>query len=146
PRYPFALGALGMALAGLFALAISVGSFPVPVAKVVAVLWAALTGGDAGVADNVRAVVLQVRAPRVVAALAVGAALAAAGAAYQNLFRNPLVSPDILGVSAGCALGAGVAILWSLPIGGIQALAFIGGLGAVALVVAVGSWVRGRDP
>ena len=56
-RFPFALGALGMALAGLVALAISIGSFPVPVANVIAVLWAALTSGDAGVADNVRAVV-----------------------------------------------------------------------------------------
>jgi iron complex transport system permease protein len=91
-------------------------------------------------------VILQVRAPRLAAALVVGAALAAAGAAYQNLFKNPLVSPDILGVSAGCALGAGLAILWSLPVVAIQGFAFAGGLAAVALVVAVGSWVRGRDP
>ena len=144
-RFPFALGALGMALAGLIAFAVSVGSFPVPVAKVVAVLWAALAGGDAGVADNVRAVVLQVRAPRVVGALAVGAALAAAGAAYQNLFRNPLVSPDILGVSAGCALGAVTGILFSLPYLLIQALAFGGGIAAVGLVLLVGSWIRGGD-
>jgi len=87
-----------------------------------------------------------VRAPRVAGALAVGAALAAAGAAYQSLFKNPLVSPDILGVTAGCALGAGIAILYALPIGAIQALAFVGGLLAVGLVVAVGTWVGGRDP
>jgi iron complex transport system permease protein len=82
----------------------------------------------------------------VAAALAVGAALAAAGAAYQGLFKNPLVSPDILGVSAGCALGAGLAVLWSLPIVAIQALAFAGGLIAVGAVVLIGAWVRGRDP
>jgi iron complex transport system permease protein len=80
------------------------------------------------------------------AALAVGAALAAAGASYQNLFKNPLVSPDILGVTAGCALGAGLAILYALPIGMIHALSFAGGLAAVALVVAIGTWVGGRDP
>jgi iron complex transport system permease protein len=91
-RFPVAVCALGMVLIALVALAISVGSFPVPLAKVVAVLWAVLTGGDGEVADNMKAVVLQVRAPRVIAALAVGAALASAGAAYQkNLFRNPLV-------------------------------------------------------
>jgi iron complex transport system permease protein len=90
--------------------------------------------------------VLHVRAPRVAAALAVGAALAAAGASYQNLFKNPLVSPDILGVTAGCALGAGLAILYALPIGMIHALSFAGGLAAVALVVAIGTWVGGRDP
>ena len=90
--------------------------------------------------------ILQVRAPRLAAALAVGAALAAAGAAYQNLFKNPLVSPDILGVSAGCALGAGLGILLSLPAVAVQGLAFAGGIGAVALVVAVGNWVGRRDP
>jgi iron complex transport system permease protein len=87
-----------------------------------------------------------VRAPRVAGALAVGAALAAAGAAYQGLFKNPLVSPDILGVTAGCALGAGIAVLWSLPIAAIQGLAFAGGLIAVGLVVAIGTWIGGRDP
>jgi iron complex transport system permease protein len=103
-------------------------------------------GEDSGLAQNVNAIVLQVRAPRVAAALAVGAALAAAGAAYQNLFKNPLVSPDILGVSAGCALGAGLAVLLSLSIAMIQAFAFAGGLVAVGLVVAIGTWIRGRDP
>jgi len=134
------------ALAALVAWSFSVGRFPVAPGDVASALWSALTGGESGLARNVEAVILQVRAPRLFAALVVGAALAAAGAAYQNLFKNPLVSPDILGVSAGCALGAGLAILWSLPVVAIQGFAFAGGLAAVALVVAVGSWVRGRDP
>ncbi|MBC8023826.1 MAG: iron ABC transporter permease, partial [Burkholderiales bacterium] len=75
----------------------------------------------------------------------VGAALAAAGASYQNLFRNPLVAPDILGVSAGCALGAVAGIFLGLPIAAIQGLAFAGGIAAVSLVLAIGSWVRGHD-
>ena len=134
------------ALAALVAWSFSVGRFPVAAGDVASALWAALTGGESGLAKNVEAVILQVRAPRLLAALAVGAALAAAGAAYQNLFKNPLVSPDILGVSAGCALGAGLAILFSLPVVAIQGLAFAGGIGAVALVVAVGNWVGRRDP
>lgn len=134
------------ALAALVAWSFSMGRFPVAPGDVASALWSALTGGESGLAKNVEAVILQVRAPRLFAAVAVGAALAAAGAAYQNLFKNPLVSPDILGVSAGCALGAGLAILWSLPVVAIQGFAFAGGLAAVALVVAVGSWVRGRDP
>jgi iron complex transport system permease protein len=73
------------------------------------------------------------------------AALACAGAAYQNLFRNPLVAPDILGVSAGCALGAVAGIFMGLPIAAIQGLAFAGGIAAVSLVLAVGTWVRGHD-
>jgi iron complex transport system permease protein len=144
----FALGlalALGAA-ALLVAWSFGVGRFPVAFADVWRVLGSALTGSDSGVAANVEAVVLQIRGPRIAGALAVGAALAAAGAAYQGLFKNPLVSPDILGVTAGCALGAGVAILYALPIGAIQVLAFVGGLLAVGLVVLVGTWIGGRDP
>jgi len=144
-HFPLALGTLGVALLCLIAFAISVGSFTVPVGRALAVVWAAMGGGDAGVADNVRAVVLQVRVPRVLAALAVGAALACAGAAYQNLFRNPLVSPDILGVSAGCALGAAAGILLSLSFVVIQVFAFGGGLVAVGLVLLVGASLRGGD-
>lgn len=137
-----ALGLLGAIVAWSFA----VGRFSVAPGDVWRSLWSGLTGSASGLPANVDAIVLQVRGPRVAAALAVGAALAAAGSAYQTLFKNPLVSPDILGVTAGCALGAGLAVLMSLPIGGIQALAFIGGLIAVALVVAIGTWVGGRDP
>lgn len=135
-----------LALVAIVAWSFVVGRFGVAPAEAWRALWSALSGTDSGLPFNVEAIVLQVRGPRVVAALAVGAALAAAGASLQNLFRNPLVSPDILGVTAGCALGAGVAILLSLPIAGIQAVAFIGGLAAVFLVMAIGTWVGGRDP
>src|SRR4029450_3364553 len=76
----------------------------------------------------------QPRLPRVLAALLVGAALAAAGASYQTLFRNPLVSPDILGVSAGAGFGAVLGILLSLPVFAIQGLGFVTGLLTVGLV------------
>lgn len=140
----FASAAAALAAAVLWSF--SVGRFPVAAADVARALWSSLGGGDSGLAPNVEALVLQVRTPRIIAAIAVGAALAAAGAAYQNLFKNPLVSPDILGVSAGCALGAGLALLLALPAIAIQGFAFAGGLGAVALVVAVGTWVGRRDP
>ena len=145
-RFPLGLGIAIAVLLLLVAWSFSVGRFPVAPGDVWRALWGALTGGVSGLPPNLEAVVLQVRAPRVAGALAVGAALAAAGAAYQGLFKNPLVSPDILGVSAGCALGAGIAVLMALPAGAIQALAFAGGLVAVGMVVAIGSWVRGRDP
>jgi iron complex transport system permease protein len=134
------------ALAAVVLWSLAAGRFPVTAPDVAKALWSAISGGESGLARNVEAVILQVRVPRLAAALLVGAALAAAGAAYQNLFKNPLVSPDILGVSAGCALGAGVAILFSLPVVAIQALAFAGGIGAVALVVAIGSRIGRRDP
>jgi iron complex transport system permease protein len=145
-RFPLGLAASAAAVLALVAWSFTVGRFAVSAHDVAHALWSSLVGEDSGLAQNVNAIVLQVRAPRVAAALAVGAALAAAGAAYQNLFKNPLVSPDILGVSAGCALGAGLAVLLSLSITMIQAFAFAGGLVAVGLVVAIGTWIRGRDP
>ncbi|MGP4806330.1 FecCD family ABC transporter permease [Agrobacterium cavarae] len=87
-----------------------------------------------------------VRLPRVVAAVVVGGALAAAGATFQGLFRNPLVSPDLLGVSVGASLGAVLGIFLSLPFLLIQGLAFTFGLAAVSLVYIVGGMIRARDP
>jgi len=76
-------------------------------------------------------ILFQVRLPRVIAAVIVGAALSMAGATYQGLFKNPLVSPDILGVSSGAGFGAALAILFSTAAWMIQVSAFIGGILAV---------------
>ena len=136
----------GGGLVVLVAVAFSVGRFPVTPAEVLAVLWSKLTGTAHGLPASIDTVVLSVRGPRIVAAILVGAALAAAGAAYQGLFRNPLVSPDILGVSTGAALGAVIGIYLSLGVVAIQALAFVVGLGAVVVVYAVGAALRRHDP
>ena len=110
------------------------------------VLFAKATGQEPHVPAAVENVILQVRGPRVLAAVMVGAALAVAGTAFQGLFRNPLVSPDILGASSGAALGAVLGIFFSLGMFAIQAFAFVGGLFAVAAVYVIGSMVRARDP
>lgn len=124
----------------LVAVAFAVGRYPISLSQVISAL--------AGQADDatVNTVVLQVRGPRVLSALLVGAALGAAGTAYQGMFRNPLVSPDILGVSTGAALGAVLGIFLSESIVVTQLLAFGGGLAAVGLVYGVGSRLRGHDP
>jgi len=132
-------------LAGLL-LAFVVGRYPVSLADLLHVLAAKLTGRAADVPPAVESVIWQVRGPRVIAAALVGAALAVAGTAFQGLFRNPLVSPDILGASSGAALGAVLGIFFSLGVFAIQALAFVGGLIAVAAVYLIGSAVRARDP
>jgi iron complex transport system permease protein len=69
-----------------------------------------------------------------------------AGTAFQGLFRNPLVSPDILGASSGAALGAVAGIYFSLGVIAIQAFAFAGGIAAVAAVYLIGSAMPARDP
>ena len=136
----------GLALLALTALALAVGKYPVAPADLAAILGNRLLGLPARAPATAETVVMQVRLPRVIAALVVGAALSAAGATYQGLFRNPLVSPDILGVSAGAGLGAVLGIYLGLPVAPIQALAFLGGLGAVAAVYGVGLAVRRHDP
>lgn len=131
-------GVLTVCLAALAFVAVMIGPFALSPSQT---MMALLGQGDAQAAI----VVWNIRVPRVAAALLVGAALAAAGASYQALFRNPLVSPDILGVSAGAGLGAVAGIFLSLPVAAIQASAFVGGMAAVGVVTLVASMVRNTD-
>jgi iron complex transport system permease protein len=106
--------------------------------------YAALLGGKErfpGSAEAAIKVIVHSRLPRVLSAVLVGSCLSAAGAVYQGVFRNPLVSPDILGASAGSAFGAALAILMGLTIKGVEALSFVAGLAAVALTWLVASFV-----
>ena len=137
-------GALGLTLA-LVLLAFWLGKFPVSTGDILAALAAKLFGVSVTLPVNADAVIWQIRAPRIAAALLVGAGLAAAGSSYQGMFKNPLVSPDILGVSSGAALGAVLGIFLSKNIVMIQFFAFMGGLIAVGLVYAISSSVRGHD-
>ena len=135
---------LAVSLLAALLLALLIGKFPLSVAELWQVLWARLIGEPLlGSADTV---IWQLRLPRILAASLVGASLAVAGAAYQGMFRNPLVSPDILGVSAGAGLGAICAIFFNLPMYMVQLFAFAGGLFAVAAVYALASLVRRHDP
>jgi iron complex transport system permease protein len=136
---------IAVLVAGLL-FAFTVGRFPIGIGDIINVLAAKLGGHASGVSPAAESVILQVRGPRVLAAALVGGALAVAGTAFQGLFRNPLVSPDILGASSGAALGAVLGIYFSLGVIAIQGLAFAGGLIAVAAVYLIGSAVGGRDP
>src|SRR5438105_4670309 len=136
--------AAAVLVAGLL-LALMVGRYPVSFAELFSTIAGKLTGHAPAVPSVVENVVWQVRGPRVASAALVGAALAIAGTAFQGLFRNPLVAPDILGASSGAALGAVLGIFFSLGVFGIQALAFAGGLLAVAAVYLLGSALRGGD-
>ncbi|KWC21626.1 heme ABC transporter permease [Burkholderia ubonensis] len=141
---PFALAALAVLVAAAAVAALCVGAYRIPPAE----LWAALTGDAA--AQQARAVLLDIRAPRVVLALLVGGGFGAAGAAMQALFRNPLADPGLVGVSSGAALGATTTIVLGpalfaasagaavLPIG-----AFAGALAVAALVYRLAA-SRGR--
>ncbi len=138
----FAVGLLALGVVLAFAL----GRFPVGPGDLLRILWAGVSGQPSGLPPQLETVIWNIRGPRVIAAMLCGAALAVAGTAFQGLFRNPLVSPDILGASSGAALGAVVGIYFSLGIVGIQLGAFIGGLIAVGAVCVVGSTIRRGDP
>ena len=88
-------------------------------------------------------VLFNIRLPRILGAALVGAALAVAGAAFQGLFKNPLVSPDILGVSSGAGFGAALAILLIGNALAIQASAFAFGIVAVAATCLIGKIYKG---
>src|SRR5215813_2435718 len=133
-------------LAAGLVVAFTIGRYPVSLAELLDVLWSRALGRAPSAPAAVENVVLLVRGPRVMAALLVGSALAVAGTAFQGLFRNPLVSPDILGASSGAALGAVIGIFFSLGVVGIESLAFAGGLAAVAAVYVIGSLLQSRDP
>src|SRR3954462_1626994 len=137
--------ALGVLALGLV-VAFTVGRYPVTLAELADVLLSRVTGRPSAASATVENVGLLVRGPRVLAAVMIGAALAVAGTAFQGLFRNPLVSPDILRASSGASLRAVLGIFFSLGIFAIQALAFVGGLVAVAAVYMIGSAPRARDP
>lgn len=118
--------------------ALAVGRYPVAPMTVLRVGYEAIVGSVSRVAQIDRTVLLAVRLPRVLTAMLVGAALAASGAALQGVFRNPLVSPRILGVSSGAGLGAALCIL---VIGHnaalVQLSAFVFGILAMMTAVAI---------
>lgn len=87
--------------------------------------------------------VWNVRLPRILLAVLVGASLSAAGAAFQGVFQNPIAAPDILGASAGAGFGAALAIFLGLSKAGITGLAFASSLVTVLLVFVIGRRVKG---
>lgn len=137
------LVALAALLAAVALGSVALGRYPLPVGEVLAVLAAPLSGIEApGTATTV---VMSVRLPRVVAAMAVGAGLALAGSAYQTLFRNPMASPALLGVSAGAGFGAALALLLRQPALVVQVAAFAGGLAAVGAAIWANRMLGGRS-
>jgi iron complex transport system permease protein len=120
----------------LAAIVVALGTGPYAVSPLQILTALSHHGSGTGVNDGaIDTVLFRIRLPRVAAAVLIGAGLSAAGAAYQSLFRNPLASPDLLGVSAGAGLGAVVGILLGLPVVVIQFFGFGGGLLTVAIVI-----------
>jgi len=114
-----------------------IGRYPVSPDMVLAILCSKLTAVPQVWTDTMETVVFKIRMPRIAAALLVGGALAVSGAAYQNLFRNPLVSPSLLGASWGAAFGAVLGMILHLSWIWVEVAAFIFGLVAVFAAIAI---------
>ncbi|KAF0227353.1 MAG: iron complex transport system permease [Beijerinckiaceae bacterium] len=119
---------------------LGVGQFPIAPSRVIAILGQAITDPAAPLAVDAR-ILLLVRLPRLVLAILAGAGLAICGGALQCVFRNPLVAPQILGISPGAAFGGALAIFLGISGVGLLGLSFACGLGALVLV----GWIARID-
>lgn len=129
----------------LFIFSLGVGQFEIPLSDTIKILLSPLFDFEQTWDPMMEKVILQIRLPRLIACVLVGGGLALSGAVFQGLFKNPLVSQDILGVSGGAGVGAAIAIALGFTGFGIQAFAFIGGILAVLMVVGIASLIRNKS-
>ncbi|OOM79529.1 iron ABC transporter permease [Clostridium sp. BL-8] len=127
------MGILVFLLIAAIIISICTGRYAIPVSQMVDIMLGKVFGFEKTWPDTVETVLFSVRMPRIIVSIFVGAALSMAGAVYQGLFKNPMVSPDILGASAGSGFGAALAILLSFTGMEVQISAFIFGILAVGL-------------
>lgn len=125
-------------------LAVCAGKYAVTPKESLGILLSSLLGKTPDSPEMTVNVVMGLRIPRIFASVLVGAALSVSGAAYQGIFKNPLVSPDFLGVSSGACIGAAAAILMSMTTVYISIFAFLGGVIAVILTVSIPALLRNR--
>ncbi len=132
------LGAFGLLFGGLVLTALvslTLGRYDFAPLSSLTQLWWSLTSQDGEVNQLLVNIMLDVRLPRILAAVLIGAALAVAGTAFQALFMNPLVSPGVLGVLSGSAFGASLGILLFDSVWMMQLLSF--GFGLLAVFIAL---------
>ncbi len=121
----------------MFLVSLNVGRYEIPLTTSVKIILSQFFDMERLWNDRTENVVMLLRLPRILAAVVIGTALALSGASYQSVFKNPLVAPDILGVSTGASVGASLSILAGLDAVGIQTGAFTGGLVAVGMATVI---------
>lgn len=139
------IAALLLLPAVVFLASLCIGRYGVNIVDVAKSLWTAATGIDMGVDQQAYTVVTGIRFQRAIEGMLVGASLAISGACFQSLFRNPLVSSGMLGVSSGAGFGAALAILIFNSMFMTSVFAFAFGVLAVILAYLTGK-VSGGTP
>lgn len=137
--------ALFLILLVLILVCLCMGKYSIEPGECIRILWGKLIHAQPSWEGMDEKLLMGIRLPRTMATVIVGAALALSGAVYQGIFKNPLVSPDFLGVSSGACVGAAIAILLSLSSGLVQVFAFFGGILAVSLTVMIPSAMRSES-
>jgi iron complex transport system permease protein len=135
--YIVVVGSLIVLLLAALVISITAGRFSLPLPLIIEVLTAGNSRETNDSLIQAANILFIVRLPRIMLAILVGASLSLAGAAYQGIFKNPLVSPDILGVTHGAGTGAALGILLGIFTGGIQLISFCFGIGTVLIVLSL---------
>ncbi len=125
--------------------AVCIGQYSMGINDVFNILTQGIFKAGYAVPSTMEMVVYRVRLPRIAAAILVGAGLSLSGATYQGVFRNPLVSPDLLGVSAGSCVGAAFAIITHMGSPGVRVLALVGGIIAVLLTTSIPKLIKNQS-
>lgn len=136
-KFHFLMMLLIFALLMMAVCSISLGRYYISPVHVVKIILAPLYPMVQDWSNQASSVIYTLRLPRALAAMMIGAALSLSGASYQSVFKNPLVAPDMLGVSSGACVGASLCILLGFSQAGVQGGAFVGGLLAVFLAVSI---------
>ena len=143
-RYGKKLVVLSIFLLLTFVISFGLGRYPIASFDLIQVLLSKLIPLTPTWNPEVETIIFNIRFPRIMAAVLVGAALASAGATYQGLFQNPMASPDLLGASAGAGFGAALAIVLGLSKFNISLFAFAFGLITVFLVWIISTKFKGN--
>lgn len=133
----FRLTVLFIVLVFSFFISLMMGRYPITIVQLAKILLSRMFPVKIAWTCQMETILFKIRLPRVVMACLIGSALSCAGAAYQGIFQNPMVSPDILGASSGAGFGAALAIFFSFSGYGISTTAFLFGLISVFLVCAI---------
>lgn len=126
----------------IFLFSFFLGKFPIAIDTFFQVIWESVRQEIHPRNQQVATILFQVRFPRILMAAVIGMGISVAGATYQALFQNPMISQDILGTSQGAAFGAAIALYFSLRYEEVVGLSFVFGLIAVALVLLIDRYVN----
>ena len=136
---------LGIFFLIVFVLSLGFGRYMVPANQVLNIIVGKIFGTSITASPVAIDVVINIRLLRIIAATMVGGALSIAGTTYQGVFRNPIVSPDLLGASSGAAFGAAIALVFSLNMFWVSIISFFTGIGAVFLAYAISTIMSKRN-